>query len=141
MGTNFLLADKTSKFVRVEASPAHTTMKVEAEEFACIANHFELPEMYQYSPNPPAHSVERVAYLKTWFKKVIQPVEISEIQKVQQTHEVEICPHVLDEFEGKTMNLETCWAWIAEVGGENLHFCVGSPCKNTYRIHSIPKLS
>lgn len=109
-----------------------------SKDFLAIANHYFSPDFDEITPKKPRHSIDRIDYLNSWFKNRINPVDLEEIKRVQRTHDVEMCPHVEEIYEGELMNLMTCWAWIASLGENVVHACEGSPCRNEYKKYSLP---
>ncbi len=137
MGNNYLIADKEDNFILVEANPAKTILATKHGDFAVAANHYISPEFNKITPAKPKHSTDRVDYLNAWFNNRTNPVDLEDVKTIQRTHDVEMCPHVQETYEGKLRDLTTCWAWIAPLGKNKVYLCEGSPCKNEYKEHSL----
>jgi predicted choloylglycine hydrolase len=138
MGNNYLVADRENNFAIVEAHPAKTIVTVDRRGFLIAANHYFSPEFDQITPTKPRHSTDRIDHLNSWFNNRTSPIDQGDLEAIQRTHDVEICPHVQEVYEGKLRNLTTCWAWIAHLGENRLYLCEGSPCKSDYREYSLP---
>jgi len=137
MGNNYLIADKEDNFAVVEASPVKTIVTIERKGFLVAANHYFSPEFDKITPTKPKHSTDRIDYLNSWFNNRTNPVDLEDLKRIQQTHDVEICPHVQEIYEGRLRDLTTCWAWIAPLGENKVYLCEGSPCKNEYKEYSL----
>lgn len=137
MGNNYLIADKESNFALVEANPTKTIATVEQKDFLAAANHYFSPEFDKITPTKPKHSTDRIDYINSWFSKRTNSVDLEDLKTLQRTHDVEICPHVQESYEGKLRDLTTCWAWIAPLGENKLYFCQGSPCNNDYKEYKL----
>jgi predicted choloylglycine hydrolase len=137
MGNNYLIADREDNFALVEAHPAKTIATIGRRDFLTAANHYYSPEFDEITPAKPKHSTDRIDYLNSWFNKKTKPVDLEDIKMLQRTHDVEICPHVQEIYEGKLRDLTTCWAWIAPLGDNKVYLCEGSPCKNKYLEYSL----
>ncbi len=68
-----------------------------------------------------------------------EPTSVESVKKLQKVHDVELCPHVKEYFNGELMDLTTCWAWITEIGTDEVHLCEGSPCQNDYSKLKLSK--
>jgi predicted choloylglycine hydrolase len=137
MGNNYLIADKEDNFALVEAHPAKTIATIGQKNFLAAMNHYFSPDFDKITPTKPKHSIDRMDYLNSWFKKRANPVDLEDLMMIQQTHDVEICPHVQESYEGKLRDLTTCWAWIAPLGEDKVYLCEGSPCKNEYKEYFL----
>ncbi len=137
MGNNYLIAEKENNFAIVEANPAKTLAAIERRNFLVAANHYFSPEFDKITPARPKHSIDRIDYLSSWFDSRTDPVDLENLKMIQRTHDVEICPHVQEVYEGKLRDLTTCWAWIAPLGENKVYLCEGSPCKNEYKEYSL----
>ncbi len=137
MGNNYLIADKEDNLALAEAHPTKTIITVEQKGFLAAANHSSSPEFDKITPTRPKHSTDRTDYLNSWFKNRTDPIDLDDLKRIQRTHDVEICPHVQETYEGKLRDLITCWAWIAPLGENRVYLCEGSPCKNEYKEHSL----
>lgn len=137
MGNNYLVADKENNFAVVEANPAKTIATMERKDFLAATNHYLSPEFDKITPTKPKHSTDRIDYLNSWFNNRTNPIDLEDLKTIQRTHDVEICPHVQEIYEGKLKDLTTCWAWIAPLGENKVYLCEGSPCKNEYKEYSI----
>lgn len=137
MGNNYLIADKEDNFALVEAHHARTVVTIGRKNILAAANHYLSPEFDKITPAKPKHSTDRIDYINSWFNNRTNPVDLEDVKTLQRTHDVEICPHVQEIYEGKLQDLTTCWAWIAFLGESRVHLCEGSPCKNKYKKHSL----
>lgn len=137
MGNNYLIADKEDNFAIVEANPAKTIVTMGRKNFLAAANHYFSPGFDKITPKKPKHSTDRIDYLNSWFNNRTNPVDLEDMKTIQRTHDVEICPHVQEIYEGKLRDLTTCWAWIAPLGENKVYLCKGSPCKNEYKEYSL----
>jgi len=137
MGNNYLIADKEDNLALVEAHPTKTIIRAEQKGFLAAANHYSSQEFDKITPAKPKHSTDRTDYLNSWFSSRTNPIDLEDLKAIQRTHDVEICPHVQETYEGKLRDLTTCWAWIAPLGENRVYLCEGSPCKNEYKEHSL----
>ncbi len=133
MGNNYLIADKQGDFGFVQAHPSKAIGTIERPDFLFATNHYFSPEFDKITPKKPKHSTDRIEYLNSWFSKRTEPVSLEDVMILQRTHDVEICPHVQEEYEGKPRDLTTCWAWTAALGTNEVYLCEGSPCKNQHQ--------
>lgn len=137
MGNNYLIADKENNFALVEVHPAKTVATLGQKDFLAAMNHYVSPEFDRITLTKPKHSTDRMDYLHSWFNDLTYPVDLEDLMAIQRTHDVEICPHVQESYEGKLRDLTTCWAWIASLGEDRVHLCEGSPCRNEYQEYSL----
>ncbi|NHJ48713.1 MAG: hypothetical protein FK733_13090 [Asgard group archaeon] len=132
IGNHYLLADTNNTVARVEAYNRKTVTTYFEDEFTATANHYFSSDFDFIAPLKPKHSTDRIDYLHNWINNLTQLIDINSIKEIQREHEVELCPHVKEEFNGQLMELTTTWAWIHEVGSKKIHLCQGSPCQNNY---------
>lgn len=137
LGNNYLIADKHNNAARVEAFKRETVVTSIQDDFVANANHYFSPVFDSVTPTKPQHSLDRIEFLSNWYRTLLDPVDIESVKQIQKTHEVEICPHVQEYFNDELMDLTTCWAWVTEVGSNEVHLCRGSPCKNEYKKHYL----
>lgn len=134
IGNNYLIADTNNTIARVEAYNKTIVTTYFQEEFIATANHYFSSDFDFIAPIKPKHSTDRIDYLNNWIKKQGKScVDINSVKEIQREHEVELCPHVQEEFNGQLMELTTSWAWIHELDSKKIHLCQGSPCQNEYK--------
>ena len=128
---------RIAHFAVVEANSAKTIATIERRDFLAATNHYLSSEFDKITPTKPKHSLDRIEYLNTWFNNRTQPVDLDDLKTIQRTHDVEICPHVQEIYEGELRELTTCWAWIAPLGDDRVYLCEGSPCKDEYKEYFL----
>ncbi|NHJ86326.1 MAG: hypothetical protein FK734_12755 [Asgard group archaeon] len=137
IGDNYLIVDSHGSIARVEAFQNLVVSNIFKDEFIATANHYFSKEFDEIAPNKPKHSTDRIDYLNNWIKNITQPIDLTDLKEIQRVHEVELCPHVREYYNNKLMELTTCWAWVAELGSNKIHLCIGSPCKYEYFEHTL----
>ncbi|MFX0174552.1 MAG: C45 family autoproteolytic acyltransferase/hydrolase [Candidatus Hodarchaeota archaeon] len=137
IGNNYLIADTNNIVARVEAFQRNVVTNYFQDEFTVTANHYFSSDFDFIANIKPKHSTDRIDFLYHWINKLSKPVDVKSVKEIQRTHEVELCPHVQEEFNGKIMDLTTSWAWIHELGSNKVHLCEGSPCKNEYKEYNL----
>ena len=134
IGNNYLIADTNNKVARVEAYHREVVTTYFHGELVANANHYFSKVFDSIALTKPQHSLDRIDYLYNWYQTLKEPADVESIKKLQKVHDVELCPHVKEYYNGELMDLTTCWAWIAEIGTDEVHLCEGPPCQNEYRM-------
>jgi predicted choloylglycine hydrolase len=125
---NYMLADRSGVFARVETSPEDTRVCY-SEELLVTTNHYHDTEMKKQE-NPEfdfSNTLRRYKRVTDWYQK-LESITFEDVKFVLSSHEEGVCDH--GEHEGVVFG--TIWSWIAPLGEKHVFVCHGPPCSNEF---------
>ena len=131
---NYLLADKDSNMVVVEASPSRVRVRrpEDGDTFIVCTNHFLHPEMLEMEDQKERtrtewDSVPRYTTIYNVLKQHCGKIDTKTARKILSNHNGYVCSHQ------KNIQLGTLWSVIATLKKLQIFRAEGRPCRAKYR--------